>query len=93
MPKSCPACCQALGELVQEIRKMATKDHLVSKVAGKMEVELQAAIAEAKKDTQDLKFILAKLNGAKTFIDGVASARDLQNNFAETITLVRSHLT
>ena len=92
MPKECPTCCQSLEELVQEIRKMATKDYLVSKVAGKMEVELKAAIAEVKKDTQDLKFILAKLNSAKTFIDGVASARILQNKFAETITLVKRHL-
>ncbi len=92
MPKGCPECCQALEELVQEIRRMATKDHLVSNVAAKMEVELQAAIAEAKKDRQDLKFILTKLNGAKTFIEGVASARSLQNNFTETITLVKSHL-
>jgi hypothetical protein len=77
---------------VQEIRKMATKDQLVSKVAAKMEVELQAVIAEAKKDPQDLKLILTKLNGAQTFIEGVASARDLQNNFAQTITFVKSHL-
>jgi hypothetical protein len=92
MPKSCPHCCQALEELVQEIRKMATKDQLVSKVAAKMEVELQAAIAAANKEPQDLKLILTKLNGAKTFIEGVASARDLQNHFAETITFVKSHL-
>jgi len=57
-----------------------------------MEVELQAAIAEANKDTQDLKIILSKLNRAKTFIEGVTSASSLQNKFAETITLVRSHL-
>jgi hypothetical protein len=92
MPNDCPACCQALEELVQELRKMATKDQLVSKVAAKMEVELQAAIAEAKKDPQDLKLILTKLNGAQTFIEGVASARDLQNHFAETTTFVKSHL-
>ena len=92
MPGGCPECYQALEELVQEVRKMATKDPFVSKVAGKMEVELQAAIAEAKKDRQDLKLILTKLNGAKTFIEGVASARGLQNNFAETITFVKSHL-
>jgi len=57
-----------------------------------MEVELQTAIAEAKKDTQDLKFILTKLNRAKTFIGGEASASSLQNKFTETITFVRSHL-
>jgi hypothetical protein len=92
MPKTCPMCCQALEELVQEIRKMATKDQLVSKVAAKMEVELQAAIAAANKEPQDLKLILTKLNGAKTFIEGVASASGLQNHFAETITFVKSHL-
>ena len=92
MPKECPMCCRALEELVQEIRKMATKDRLLSNVAAKMEVELQAAIAGAKKEPQDLKLILTKLNGAKTFIAGVASASSLQNNFAETITLVKSHL-
>jgi hypothetical protein len=92
MPKNCPSCCQALEGLVQEIRRMATKDQLVSNVAAKMEVELQAAIAEAKQDRQDLKLILTKLNRAQTFIDGVASARSLQINFAETIDLVKSHL-
>jgi hypothetical protein len=92
MPKDCPNCCQALEELVQEIRKMATKDQLVSKVAAKMEVELQAAIAAAKKEPQDLKLILTKLNGAQALIEGVTSASGLQNNFAETITFVKSHL-
>ena len=92
MPTSCPMCSQALEKLVQEIRKVATRDPLVSRVAAKMEVELQAAIVEAKKDTQDLKLILSKLNGARTFLAGIASASGLQNNFAETITLVRSHL-
>jgi hypothetical protein len=92
MPKECPSCCRALEELVQELRKMATKDQLVSKVAAKMEVELQAAIAAAKKEPQDLKLILTKLNGAQTLIEGVASARDLQNHFAETTTFVKSHL-
>jgi len=92
MPKDCPMCCQALEELVQEIRKMATKDHLVSNVAAKMEVELQAAIAESKNDTQDLKLILTKLNGAKAFVEGVPSASGLLTNFTETITLVKSHL-
>jgi hypothetical protein len=77
---------------VQEIRKMATKDQLVSKVAAKMEVELQAAIAAANKEPQDLKLILTKLNGAKTLIEGVASASGLQNNFTQTITFVKSHL-
>jgi hypothetical protein len=92
MPKDCPHCCRALEELVQEIRKLAARDQLVSRVAAKMEVELQTAIVEAKKDTQDLKLILSKLNGARTFLTGIASASGLQNNFAETITLVRSHL-
>jgi hypothetical protein len=92
MPRECPSCCRALEELVQELRKMATKDQLVSKVAAKMEVELQAAIAEAKQDPQDLKLILTKLNGAQTLIEGVASASGLHNNFAKTITFVKSHL-
>ena len=92
MPKNCATCCRALEELVQEIRKMTTKNYLASNVAAKMEHELQVAIAESKKDTQDLKLILSKLNGAKTFMEGVASASSLQNNFAETITLVKSHL-
>jgi hypothetical protein len=92
MPRGCPNCCQALEELVQEIRKVTAKGHLAPNLAAKMEVELQAAIAEANKDTQDLKLILGKLNGAKTLIEGVASASGLLNNFAETINLVRSHL-
>ena len=92
MPRTCPACCRALEELVQEIRKMTTKNYLAPNVAAKMEHELQEAIAESKKDTQDLKFILGKLNGAKTLIEGVASASGLLRNFTETITLVKSHL-
>jgi hypothetical protein len=92
MPKDCPSCCRALEELVQELRKMATKDPLVSKVAARMEVELQAAIAAAKKEPQDLKLILTKLNGAQTLIEGVASASGLQNNFTQTITFIKSHL-
>jgi hypothetical protein len=92
MPRNCPNCCRALEELVQEIRKMTTRNYLASNVAAKMEYELQEAIAESKKDTQDLKLILGKLNGARTLIEGVASASGLLNNFAETITLVESHL-
>lgn len=92
MPKDCPDCCRALEELVQEIREMATRNYLAPNVAAKMEHELEEAIAESKKDTQDLKFILGKLNGAKAFMEGVASASGLLNNFAETIALVNSHL-
>jgi hypothetical protein len=36
MPRDCPSCCRALEELVQELRKVATKGHLVSNVAAKM---------------------------------------------------------
>ena len=92
MPNDCPECSQALEELVQEIRKMTTKNYLAANVAAKMEHELQEAIAESNKDTQDLKLILGKLNGAKRLIGGIASASGLLNNFAETITLVKSHL-
>jgi len=92
MPRDCATCCRALEELVQEIRKMTRKNYLASNVAAKMEHELQEAIAESKKDTQDLKLILAKLNGAKAFAEGVASASGLLTNIAETITLVKSHL-
>ena len=92
MPSDCPACVRALEELVQEIRTMATKDRLATHLAARMETELQAAIAESKKDTPDLKSILGKLDGAKTLIDGVAPARDLLNNFAETKTLITRYL-
>ena len=92
MPNDCPTCVRALEELVQEIRIMATKDRLAANLAAKMEVELQAAIAESKKDFPDPKFILGKLDGAKTFIEGVGSASGLLTNFAETITLVKNHL-
>jgi len=57
-----------------------------------MEQELQVAIAESKKDTADLRLILGKVNGAITLVEGVASARGLLANFAETITLVERHL-
>ena len=92
MPKDCPSCGRALEELVQEIRKMTARNHLASDVAAKMEHELQEAITEANKDTQDLKLILAKLNGARALVEGVASASGLLPNIAETITLVKSHL-
>ena len=92
MPNSCPECVRAIEELVQEIRTMATRDHLASNVAAKMEIELQGAIAESKKDTPDLKTILGKLDGAKTFIEGVGLASGLLNNFAETKTLIKSYL-
>jgi len=92
MPKNCPACCEAVEELVVEIRNMTTRNYLADTVAAKMEQEIQAAIAEAKKDTQDLRLILGKVNGAKALIEGVASARGLLPNFAETIALVERHL-
>ena len=57
MPKNCPNCVRALEELVQEIRKMTTKNYLAPKVAAKLEHELQEAIAESKKDIPDLKSI------------------------------------
>ena len=92
MPNDCPYCVRALEELVQEIRTMATKDHLAANIATKMEAELQAAIAESKKVLPDSKLILAKLDGAKTLIDGVAPARDLLNHFAETKTVIERYL-
>ena len=92
MPKDCVHCQQALEELVQEIRKMTTKSKLAPQIAARLEQELQAAIAEANKDPQDLQFMLGKLKGAKTLIAGDAAARGLLDNFAETIALVNSHL-
>jgi len=92
MPKNCPMCVRAIEELVQEIRTMATRDHLASNVAAKMENELQEAIAESKKAVPDLKLILGKLNGAKRLIDDLAPASGLLNNFAETKTLIKRYL-
>ena len=92
MPSDCPHCVRALEELVQEIRTMATKDRLAANLAARMEKELQAAIAESKKDLPYQKLILEKLDGAQTLIAGVAPARDLLNHFAETKTLIKSYL-
>ena len=92
MPTGCPHCVRALEELVQEIRKMTTKNDLTSNLAAKMEAELQEAIAESNKALPDPKLILGNLNNAKRLIEGVASARGMLNNFAETRTIVRSHL-
>ena len=92
MPKECPQCVRALEELVQEIRTMVTKARLAATLATKMEAELQAAIAESKKDLPDSKVILTKLDGAQTLIAGVAPARDLLNHFAETKTLITRYL-
>jgi len=92
MPRTCPACVRALEELVQNIRTMATKDRLAANLATRMEKELQAAIAESKQALPDSKLILAKLDGAKTLIEGVAPARDLLNHFAETKTVIKSYL-
>ena len=92
MPRGCPQCYRALEELVQEIRTMTAKNFLASNVAAKMEVELQAAIAESKKDSPDLKSILGKLNSAQTLIEGVTSASGLLSNFADTTTIVKRHL-
>jgi len=92
MPTGCPDCVRAIEELVQNIRTMATKDRLAANLATRMEKELQAAIAESKQALPDSKLILAKLDGAKTLIDGVAPARDLLNHFAETKTVIKSYL-
>ena len=92
MPQGCPSCVRAIEELVQEIRTMATKDHLAAHLAARMENELQAAIAESKKALPDSTLILGKLEGAKTLIAGVAPARDLLNNFSETKTLIKRYL-
>jgi hypothetical protein len=92
MPNDCPHCCQALEELVLELRTMALKDPLVSKVAARMEGDLQGAIAAAKSEPQDLQLMIAKLDSAKTCLAGIASARGLERNFAKTITFVKSHL-
>ena len=93
MPDDCPQCYRALEQLVQEIRTMAARNTLASNVAAKMEVELQAAIAESKKDSPDLKSILGKLNSAQTLLEGVTSASGLLSNFADTTTIVKRHLT
>ena len=92
MPRSCPNCGRALEELVQEIRAMTTKNHLSSDLAVRMERELQAAIAAANQEPQDLKLMLAKLDRAKTLVDAVPSASGLLPSFADTISLVKRHL-
>ena len=92
MPNGCPYCVRALEDLVQEIRTLATKDRLAAHLAARMEKELQAAIAESKKALPDSKLILGKLNGAKRLVEGVTSASGLLNNFAETSTVVKTHL-
>jgi len=92
MPKGCPDCVRAIEELVQEIRKMTTRDHLASNVVAKIEIELQAAITESKKDLPDSKLIIGKLNSAKRSIEGVAPASGLINKFAETKTLIKRYL-
>ena len=92
MPRNCPRCVRAIEELAQEIRKMTTRDHLASNVVAKIEIELQAAIAESKKDLPDSKLIIGKLNRAKRLIEGVASASGLLNNFSETKTLIKRYL-
>ena len=92
MPRTCPQCVRALEELVQEIREMTAKNDLAANLAAKMEAELQAAIAESKKALPDPKLILGNLNSAKSLIEGVASARGLLNSFAETSTIITSHL-
>ena len=92
MPKGCPSCVIALEELVQEIRKMTTKQYLAPNVAKKLIYEIQDAIAESKKAAPDSKLIVGKLSGAKTLIEGVASARGLLNDFAETATKVNKYL-
>ena len=92
MPTDCPTCVRALEELVQEIRKMTSKNYLTPDLAAKMEAELQVAIAESKKALPDSKLILGKLNDAKRLVEGVTSASGLLNNFAETSTIVKTHL-
>ena len=51
MPQGCPQCVRAIEELVQEIRAMAAKDRLAAHLAARMENELQAAMAEARAET------------------------------------------
>jgi hypothetical protein len=92
MPRGCPDCIIALEELVQEIRKMTTNKILSPNLASKMENEIQEAFAESKKVEPDSKLIVGKLNGAKTLIEGVASARGLLNNFTETTTTIKKYL-
>ena len=92
MPRGCPTCVIALEELVQKIRKMTTKKYLTPNVAKKLEHEIQDAIAESKKAVPNSKLIIGKLNGAKTLIEGVASASGLLNDFAKTTTKVIRYL-
>ena len=92
MPTDCPDCVIAIEELVQEIRKMTTKNILEANVATKMERELQTAIAESKKDTPELKSILGKLDAAKALVEGDSSARGLLPKFAETTSTIKRHL-
>jgi len=92
MPKGCPACVIALEELVLETRKMTTNKYLAPNVAKKLIYEIQEAIAESKKAVPDSKLIVGKLSGAKTLIEGVASASGLLNDFAKTTTKVIRYL-
>jgi hypothetical protein len=92
MPRGCPACVIALEDLVQDIRIMTTKKYLALDIASKLEHELQDAIAESKKAEPDSRLIVGKLNGAKTLIEGVASASVLLNNCAETTATIKRYL-
>jgi hypothetical protein len=83
-------------ELITELRKLlaevlqATKAGvLTGEVAIDVESNIKKAVFQSEKSKPDKQSILENINGAKTLIEGVASAAGLVNGFVEAIEMIR----
>jgi hypothetical protein len=78
-----------LKKLLKEINKATQAGAIDSENGIDIEAKIKKAIIQAEKPQPDKQSILENINGAKTIIEGLASAVGLIGGFIQAIEMVR----
>ncbi len=87
-----PEVSRILDNLILEVKKSTENGNIPNAVATKMQTQIQDVVAEIKKPECNKMTILEKLNGAKSLIEGVASASGLIKILVETADFLQKTL-
>ena len=78
-----------LQKLLTEVNKATQAGAITGEVAIDIESNVKKAMLQAEKSKPDKQIIIDNINGAKTIIEGVASAVGLVNGFVEAVEMIR----
>lgn len=80
---------QELKKLLEEVNKATTKGVIDAEVSIDVEANIKKAVILAEKPQPDKQGILEHIQGAKTLIDGLASATGLIGGFMQAIEMIQ----